>query len=320
MAPSAVKRSPICVVGAMSYDQIAQTEQPFLQNGPALNCKLINLTRHFGGCGGNIAFGITQLGPPPLLLSALGQIDAAAYQQHCAEHGIDQTGVLMFDEAHCARAMVFSDPLEQQFTAFFPGPVPVIADWQKHLASVQQDLQTARVMLCAPYPEALMRESLRTLRQMNPQALRLWCPGQYADRLDTYAMTEFAGEWEWLIGNEHEIKHLRQISGSELDTKTLIETRGGEPVRVQFTDGDVRQFNVAEQPMVADPTGCGDAFAAGFSQSIAQALSPTESPAALPLEKTKALISLAVQQGIRLASACLRHTGCQSYQIDRNAL
>ena len=308
MAEEGLKNnSSIIVIGALAYDQIASTSKEFAPTGPGLNCKLDSLEEHFGGCGGNIAYGIAQHSAPAKLVSVCGELDFHSYRTHLESPFIDLRGIITQLDTKCARAFVVTDPNGEQFTAFYPGPEVSDHSWEIHLAN--QDLQHCQLMVCAPYPETLMHCSLKHMSNANPHALRIWCPGQYADRLDAASLKRFCNLWDVLIGNEHEIDHLMSHDANLVNKKTVIVTAGPKPIKVYMAHGGTRTFPV---PKLAasniDPTGSGDAFIAGFASIICQHISAENNGAWI------GHVNEAVKSGVRSAQRCLEQRGSQNYR------
>ena len=307
MAEEGLKNNKsIIVIGALAYDQIASTSKEFAPTGPGLNCKLDTLEDHFGGCGGNIAYGIAQHSREAKLVSVCGELDFHSYRTHIESPFIDLQGVITQLNTKCARAFVVTDPNGEQFTAFYPGPEVSDHSWEIHLAN--QDLQHSQIMVCAPYPENLMRSSLKHMSDANPQALRIWCPGQYADGLSAESLKHFCDLWDVLIGNEHEVDHLMFLDADLVNKKTVIVTAGPKPIKVYMAHGGTRTFPV---PKLAgsniDPTGSGDAFTAGFASVIGQHISADNKGAWI------GHVNEAVQAGVRSAQRCLEQLGSQNY-------
>ena len=71
----------IAVMGAVAYDVIGKTDKVFDNSGPGLNCKVTGQQEFFGGCAGNIAYGLGYR-TLYLLLSAAGSEDFRRYAQH----------------------------------------------------------------------------------------------------------------------------------------------------------------------------------------------------------------------------------------------
>jgi sugar/nucleoside kinase (ribokinase family) len=106
-------------MGALAYDVIGKTDKIFDESGPGLNCKVTGQQEFFGGCAGNIAYGLKLLKTPYLLLSAAGSEDFRRYAQHL-NHQLD--GILTVKGAHCARANIITDPMERSSRPFRRGP------------------------------------------------------------------------------------------------------------------------------------------------------------------------------------------------------
>jgi adenosine kinase len=296
----------IIVVGALAYDQIASTRKEFAPTGPGLNCKLATLEEHFGGCGGNIAYGIGQHSRDAKLISICGELDFHNYRTHIESPFLDLRGVITQLKTKCARAFVVTDPNGEQFTAFYPGPEVSEHSWEAHLAN--QDLQQSQIIVCAPYPEQLMRSSLKHMSNANPHALRIWCPGQYADSLSAESLKRFSDLWDVLIGNESEVDHLMSHDADLVNKKTVIVTAGPRPIKVYMAHGGTRTFPVPKltSPNV-DPTGSGDAFIAGFASVIGQHLNADNKGAWI------GHVNEAVKSGVRSAQRCLLQLGSQNY-------
>ena len=72
----------VAVMGAVAYDIIGKTDKIFASNGPGLNCKVTTQQEFFGGCAGNIAYGLKLLDTRCSLLSLAGSEDFRRYAQH----------------------------------------------------------------------------------------------------------------------------------------------------------------------------------------------------------------------------------------------
>ena len=284
----------IAVAGAIAYDLIATTDTYFGET-PVLNCKLNTLSEAFGGCAGNIAYSLAQLACQPLLLSCSGQQDQSRYLEHLRGAGITTDFNLSISGAACARASVITDPQGQQFTAFYPGPVPTVERWQAHLN--QLDKQHVSVFVQAPYPTELMMCALQYFSR-RASILKIWAPGQYADQLAPQEVEILLSMTDWLIGNSHEINILR--NRSDLNNHNIITTNGDQPVRVDQPGQPPAAFPVMPVARQLDPTGCGDALTAGIASALAN----------------KAAINSAIELGIACAAACLGEEGAQYHRLN----
>ena len=289
-------------MGALAYDVIGKTDKIFDESGPGLNCKVTGQQEFFGGCAGNIAYGLKLLKTPYLLLSAAGSEDFRRYAQHL-NHQLD--GILTVKGAHCARANIITDPNGTQFTAFSPGPAIDIDTWKVHLQN--QAFESLDLFVCAPFPAPMMQAALRIAKTKNGNILNVWVPGQYADSMDATTLDNALLYCDVLIGNTHEIAHIRKMLPDGLAQKTVIETDGARPVRALLADGNQRTLPTPAVSPVVDPTGCGDAFVAGMVHALLKTLDESVEG------HWERNINDIVRAGIRLAGRCLTERGSQTY-------
>ena len=89
-----------------------------------------------------------------------------------------------------------------------------------------------------------MSLALREARRRNPETLTVWMPGQYTDNLDSQTLVTCAALSDVIIGNSHEIGHIRNIAPQGLTNRVSIETNGPRPVRALLPDGSQRTLPV----------------------------------------------------------------------------
>ena len=293
-------RHSIAVVGALAYDQISRTDASLIQSGAhLLNCKLLDLAQAFGGCGGNIAYTLACLGSKPLLISCSGEADDGEYMQRLKHFDIDENACLRVSGESTARAIIVTDPTGHQFTGFYPGPVPDIAQWVQHLR--RADLAPCPVFIQAPYPPQLMLASLQYASTLAHQPLKIWCPGQYADQLEPTHAGPLVQAADWIVGNQYEIASLQRHT--DLAHKLVIRTQGAEPVTVNYPGGAMESFKVEQTTTLVDPTGCGDAFIAGLVHELC----------ATPRPDWEGSLGPAIASGCAAAASCLGASGSQNH-------
>lgn len=278
------------MIGAVAYDLIGSTDSDL--SNVTHNCKLTNLQEEFGGCGGNIAYNLARLGTQCALVSGVGGNDFEGYKAHLTQAGV-ALSVIEYDAQPCARAMIVTDPKNHQFTAFFAGP-DLSGD---ELDAMVQRQKNCQFTVIAPFPVHLMRAAMRSSQLHQPQSLRIWSPGQYADSLNLDDIRHLSHCADWIVGNAHEISHLRE--SVEMSDKTVITTNGSEPVTVDH-DGKTVEIPVSPVALPIDPTGCGDAFIAGVINECLQS-------------DFKEITAAAIASGIRIAQKCLTHNGSQQH-------
>ena len=153
----------------------------------------------------------------------------------------------------------------------------------------------------------MMQAALRIAKTKNENILTVWVPGQYADGMNATALNNAALYCDVLIGNAHEIAHIRKMLPEGLAQKTVIETDGARPVRAQLTDGNQRTLPTPKVSPVVDPTGCGDAFVAGIVPALLKAMDESVDG------HWETRINDIVRAGIAQAGRCLTQRGSQTY-------
>jgi len=275
-----LKTPLILVVGTLAIDQITTTRDSL----PAANVKLTGWHTRFGGCGANLAWNFARLRQPHRFFGYLGG-DGGAYLDHLLLAGAEIRGIKGVSAERTAQAFITTDPAGNQFTAFQPLDVPLarfVGDLEAELKS-----NPPKAVIIAPdVPERMLAAS-RAIRSLCP----LICyPGQYTRHLGADAASELFALSDLVFQNasEHRAKPAR--------AKDLtVVTDGANPVRILSGDTD-QSVPVPRAPMV-DPTGCGDAFAAAFTQVWLEGGSPHHAAIA----------------GIEWAQRCLAVAGSQSH-------
>ncbi|MBL0944097.1 MAG: carbohydrate kinase family protein [Hydrogenophaga sp.] len=262
----------ILVCGSLAFDTIMTFEGRFADQILPDQLHILNvsflvpgLRRDYGGCAGNIAYGLRQLGSEVVPLAAIGN-DGAEYLERMRGLGVDVSHVQTVPESYTAQAMIMTDRDNNQITAFHPGamsfahqnPVPARSDLQ--LGIVAPDgrdgmLQHAAQLQAAGIPF-------------------VFDPGQGLPMFNGDELRAFIAQATWVAVNDYEGRMLSERTGLSLadisrQVKGLIVTLGEHGCDVWEQGEAVRVAGVkAEQ--VVDPTGCGDAFRAALLHGLSQ--------------------------------------------------
>lgn len=229
----------------------------------------------FGGNAGNIAYNSailhqdTTLGTNPvwpLLIGTLGEVDAAPYVARLSSMGHDVTTLKTVEGARCAHAWIMTDQRNNQITAFSSGPMA---------AGVKMPLDSPLPQLWHIAPEAPINMSAMAALAIEKGAtfffdagpeLPVLLDGVGRSHVEIVTVLEKA---EGIFVNDYEAALLEQRTGRSLaswitsPTQFVVRTLGGEGVELIAQNGTTR-ISVAKADSVTDPTGCGDAFRAGF--------------------------------------------------------
>jgi adenosine kinase len=251
----------------MAFDSIALFEGRFRDHLLADKLHAINVSflvpsmrRDFGGCAGNIAYGMSVLGGRPIPVATVGQ-DAVDYLDRLKCRGIDVSRIRVVPDTLTATCHITTDTENNQITAFHPGAMAYSAD--NDLTDIKEKVCWAIV---APDAKEGMIAHAAKLHAANipfifdlGQAMPLFSGAEMGDMLNmASAMT--LNDYEAGVVEQRIGKSLEQIS---CGLQALVVTRGAEGA-ILYQGG--RQYPIAPVKVAhaIDPTGCGDAHRAGL--------------------------------------------------------
>ncbi|GAB2584853.1 carbohydrate kinase family protein [Streptomyces capparidis] len=271
-------------------DQLAHVSLSFLAD---------TLQVRRGGVAANIALGLARLGRTPVLVGAVGT-DFAEYRRWLDSHGVDTSCVRVSEHLHTARFVCTTDAEQNQIATFYAGAMAEAREIRLadvHRAAGGLDL----VLVGADDPMAMLRHTAAAHDLDVDVAAD---PSQQLARLDGEQVRRLVAGARWLFTNEYEAALLRERTGwgeEEVLRRvgTWVVTRGAGGV--SLLSGGSARLDVPAAPCgaVADPTGVGDAFRAGFLAGVA---------GELPYRR-------AAQLGCALATVVLESVGPQEYKL-----
>ena len=134
------------ICGSLAYDTIMVFPDQFKNHILPDKVHILNVSflvprmrREFGGCAGNIAYTLRQLGGQPLIKAALGA-DGGPYLERLQGWGVNLRHVSVVQESYTAQAIIITDQDNNQITAFHPGAMqyahqaPITPDFVLRLA------------------------------------------------------------------------------------------------------------------------------------------------------------------------------------------
>ncbi len=293
----------ILICGSLAFDTITDFPGRFAQQILPEQVHILNvsflvptLRREFGGCAGNIAYTLRQLGGTPLVLAALGS-DGAVYLDRMREWGIDTSLVRVDEDSFTAQAIIITDQDNNQITAFHPGamqtahetPVPTGRD--------------IRVAIVAPDGrEAMVRHAAQLAAAGIPF---VFDPGQGLPMFAGDELDRFIGQASWVAVNDYEARMMSERMDTSLaalsrraNIRGIVVTLGAEGCEL-WIQGARSHVPAVPARTVVDPTGCGDAFRGALLHGLAQGW---------PLERCVAL-------GNRVGALKIAQRGGQNHRI-----
>lgn len=253
-----------------------------------------------GGVGGNIAFGMAVLGLRPALIGAAG-VDFADYRSWLERHGVDCSGVHVSTERHTARFVCTTDEDSAQIATFYPGAMSEARDIE--LQPVADRLGPFDLVLVGPNdPAAMLRHTDECRQRGIPFAAD---PSQQLAVMDGADIRRLIDGATYLFTNEYEAHLTEQKTGWSAEEiaeriTTRVITRGRDGATIETSGQEPVRVGVVPARTVADPTGVGDAFRAGFLAGLGWGLSHER----------------CAQVGAMLATHVVESVGTQEYEND----
>jgi len=297
----------ILVTGSLAIDRIMVFPDRFKNHILPDKLHVLSVSFHvpelrefFGGCAGNIAYGLKLLGADPLIFASAGR-DFAAYAEWLDRCGIRRDGIRIFEDAHTAQCFITTDLDDNQITAFHPGAMERAREL--HIEDLREPIELAIV---GPDDNAAMRAHAAALLARGVPTLI--DPGQQLINFDGPALLEFmrgarvyvVNDYEWAVTLERSGRSERELARQ---VGAIIVTRGAQGSTL--IEGESRaEIPPAKAERVVDPTGCGDAYRAGLLFGIARGL---------PL-------AAAARIGSLMGSLAVEERGTQSVRIDGRGL
>lgn len=291
---------PVAVTGSIATDHLMHFPGRFAEqliaeqlHRVSLSFLVDDLVVRRGGIGANIAFGMGVLGSTPLLVGSVGR-DAADYLTWLQEHGVDTTSVCVSETLPSARFTCTTDRDQAQIATFFPGAMTEAAGID--IASVGEvDL----VVIAPDDPGAMLRHTASCRDRGVPFAAD---PSQQLTFMDGDTIRALVEGATYLFTNEYEAALIFDKTGWSADellelVGTRITTHGAKGISIFRRGEPVIEVAPAPAREVAEPTGVGDAFRAGFLCATGWGL---------PLER-------AAQVGALLATHVVETVGTQEY-------
>ncbi len=268
---------PILVCGSLAFDTIMTFEGRFADQILPDQLHILNvsflvpgLRRDPGGCAGNIAYGLRQLGAAAVPLAAIGS-DGADYLERMRSLGIDVRHVATVADAYTAQAMIMTDRDNNQITAFHPGAMSMA---HQNPVPDRKDLDIA---IIAPDGRDAMTTHAAQLHAAGVPFV--FDPGQGLPMFNGEELRRFIDQASWVAVNDYEGRMLCDRTGLSLAeisrrVRGLIVTLGEHGCDV-WEGGEATRVPGAKATAVVDPTGCGDAFRAALLHGLANGWSLT---------------------------------------------
>jgi adenosine kinase len=263
----------ILVSGSVAFDHIMVFPDRFVnhilpEKVHALNVafNITSLETHFGGVAANIAYHLRLLGEDPLILASVGS-DFGPYAEWLEKNDIRRDGIRVIDDVRTPQGFVTTDLDDCQIWAFYEGAMA-----RAHQARVEDLDDAIEFAIVSADGKRAMIEHARALKArgvptyVDPShGLPILERDELVELIDG-AAGYFANDYEWSLT-------LQQTGASEDEIAArcgaVVITRGAEGSEIR-ADGETLRIPPVTPERVVDPTGCGDAYRAGFLCGVAR--------------------------------------------------
>jgi adenosine kinase len=298
---------PALICGSLAFDTITTFPGKFGQQILPDQLHILNvsflvpqLRREFGGCAGNIAYTLHQLGGHPIILATLGS-DGADYLSRIRDWGVDTRHVGTVADQYTAQAIIITDTDNNQISAFHPGAMTQAGE-----APVPQRDDVALAIIAPDSRDAMWNHAHQLAEVGVPF---IFDPGQGLPMFDGPELKALIDRARWVAVNDYEGRMLCDRTGHSLQTLSrshlegVIVTLGAQGCDV-WIQGQRHHVPGVAATQVVDPTGCGDAFRAAMLYG---------------LERHWPLLRC-VELANRVGALKIACQGGQNHLIDRSAL
>jgi adenosine kinase len=294
---------PALICGSLAFDTITTFPGQFSQQILPEQLHILNvsflvpeLRREFGGCAGNIAYNLRQLGGDPVVMATIGN-DGGDYLERIRSWGVDTSMVTWVEDHYTAQAIIITDTDNNQITAFHPGAMQRAGEVK---VPARADLKVA---IIAPDGRDAMLSHARQLHEAGIPFV--FDPGQGLPMFDGAELRDFIAQARWVAVNDYEARMLCDRTGHTLESLStshlsgVIVTLGAQGCDIWVQGSKEHVPGIAAQE-VLDPTGCGDAFRGALLYGLERGWS---------LQRCVAL-------GNRLGAAKIACRGGQNHRVD----
>lgn len=275
----------VLVTGSVAVDHIMVFEDHFSNHFVSDKLEKLNvafhvpqMTKKYGGTGGNIAYNLARLGIDPILLAAVGP-DLGAYGEWMDQSGVRRDHLYVIEDEYTSACFITTDAANNQLISFHPGAMD--RAHERKIADVSEGFS---VGIVSPNGRQAMIEYARDLKDRG--VYTVFDPGQGLPILDKDdLLTALSGAAVYIV-NEYEWELTREKTGLDEDAiaervGALIVTRGEEGSLLRrggldcgiSVENDRSEIASVKASEVVDPTGCGDSYRAGLLYAIANDLS-----------------------------------------------
>ena len=260
------------IFGSIAYDNLMNFNGKFSdsilpEEISNLNVSFLlpNLKREFGGCAANIAYNLKLLNDNHTIYGSVGGLDCEPFIKKFKNLKIDLSGVKVVDDKYTAQAYIVTDNDKNQITLFHPGAMN-----EAHLCEFKPQEKENYLAIVSPNGKDAMHKFTNLLHKEKIDFI--FDPGQGLPMFSKEELEDLIFKSNYLFLNEYEAKLLESKLKTPIKTLSkyvnfIVVTLGINGSKI-YKNNDELLVNAVRTEKALDPTGCGDAYRAGFLFSI----------------------------------------------------
>ena len=260
------------IFGSIAYDNLMNFNGKFSdsilpEEISNLNVSFLlpNLKREFGGCAANIAYNLKLLNDNHTIYGSVGGLDCEPFLKKFKSLKIDLSGIKVVDDKYTAQAYIVTDNDKNQITLFHPGAMN-----EAHLCEFKPQEKENYLAIVSPNGKDAMHKFTKLLHKEKIDFI--FDPGQGLPMFSKEELEDLIFKSNYLFLNEYEAKLLESKLKTPIKTLSkyvnfIVVTLGINGSKI-YKNNDEMLVNAVRTEKALDPTGCGDAYRAGFLFSI----------------------------------------------------
>lgn len=260
---------------------------------------------NFGGCAGNIVFNAKLLKQDFVLLG-IGGKDFGEYGKWFKRNHIDTSHVIIDKNQYTSQASVVTDKKGQQITIFHEGAA---GNARTHIQKIKKTIRllapSLQLAMVSPNNRDFMMTVIQTCQEVGIPYF--FDPGQQMPVFSRLELKQIIRKAAGIILNDYELQVLLErlkIPFSKIRKLCglVIVTLGERGSKIFWKNEEIK-ISAIKPKKIKDPTGCGDAYRAGFLAEITKKFPYF----------TKMDLYEAGLKGAKTATACLQVVGTQNH-------
>ncbi|MFI4922115.1 MAG: carbohydrate kinase family protein, partial [Burkholderiales bacterium] len=206
-------RTLIC--GSIAYDTIMVFKDYFKNHILPEQIHILNVAflvpdmrREFGGCAGNIAYTLRQLGGDPLIMATVGE-DYQPYSYRLKILKLSQKHIQQVPDTFTAQAFITTDLDDNQITAFHPGAMNY-----SHYNHIK-DADDVNLGIISPDGREGMLQHAKEFHERSIPFV--FDPGQGLPMFNSEELLNFVQQADFITVNDYEAQLLQERTGKKIE-------------------------------------------------------------------------------------------------------